>query len=80
VLPPIVWSMIQKKLQTFRIVAGHPVRDIVKLAADLNVDLLVIGATFGIVRANGREPRGSHHATRPMSGAYPEWAKSATSA
>ncbi|MGQ0444394.1 MAG: universal stress protein [Beijerinckiaceae bacterium] len=27
------------------VVAGHPVRDIVKLAADLNVDLLVIGAT-----------------------------------
>ena len=26
-------------------VVGHPVRDIVKLAADLNVDLLVIGAT-----------------------------------
>ena len=25
-------------------VQGHPVRDIVKLAADLNVDLLVIGA------------------------------------
>ncbi|MGP0090805.1 MAG: universal stress protein [Xanthobacteraceae bacterium] len=24
--------------------AGHPVRDIIKLAADLNVDLLVIGA------------------------------------
>jgi len=34
-----------KKLRTFWIVAGHPVRDIVKLAADLNVDLLVIGAT-----------------------------------
>jgi nucleotide-binding universal stress UspA family protein len=32
------------KLHT-HIVAGHPVRDIVKLAADLNVDLLVIGAT-----------------------------------
>jgi nucleotide-binding universal stress UspA family protein len=28
-----------------QVVAGHPVRDIVKLAADLNVDLLVIGAT-----------------------------------
>jgi nucleotide-binding universal stress UspA family protein len=27
------------------VVAGHPVRDIVKLAADLNIDLLVIGAT-----------------------------------
>jgi nucleotide-binding universal stress UspA family protein len=27
------------------VVAGHPVRDIVKLAADLNADLLVIGAT-----------------------------------
>jgi nucleotide-binding universal stress UspA family protein len=27
------------------VVPGHPVRDIVKLAADLNVDLLVIGAT-----------------------------------
>lgn len=26
------------------VVAGHPVRDIVKLAADLEVDLLVIGA------------------------------------
>lgn len=26
------------------VVAGHPVRDIVKLAADLNVNLLVIGA------------------------------------
>lgn len=32
------------KLRT-HVVAGHPVRDIVKLAADLNVDLLVIGAT-----------------------------------
>jgi hypothetical protein len=27
---------------------------------------------FGVVRANGREPRGSHHATRPVSGAYHE--------
>jgi nucleotide-binding universal stress UspA family protein len=27
------------------VLAGHPVRDIVKLAADLEVDLLVIGAT-----------------------------------
>src|SRR5438128_476326 len=27
------------------VVAGHPVRDIVKLAADLGADLLVIGAT-----------------------------------
>jgi nucleotide-binding universal stress UspA family protein len=26
------------------LLAGHPVRDIIKLAADLNVDLLVIGA------------------------------------
>jgi nucleotide-binding universal stress UspA family protein len=34
----------QVKLHT-HVVAGHPVRDIVKLAADLNVDLLVIGAT-----------------------------------
>ena len=33
----------QVKLHT-HVVAGHPVRDIVKLAADLNVDLLVIGA------------------------------------
>ena len=32
------------KLHT-HVVAGHPVRDIVKLAADLNVNLLVIGAT-----------------------------------
>jgi nucleotide-binding universal stress UspA family protein len=32
------------KLQT-HILAGHPVRDIVKLAAELNIDLLVIGAT-----------------------------------
>ncbi len=32
------------KLHT-HVVAGHAVRDIVKLAADLNVDLLVIGAT-----------------------------------
>jgi nucleotide-binding universal stress UspA family protein len=32
------------KLDT-HIVAGHPVRDIIMLAADLNVDLLVIGAT-----------------------------------
>lgn len=31
------------KLHT-HVVAGHPVRDVVKLAADLNVDLLVIGA------------------------------------
>jgi nucleotide-binding universal stress UspA family protein len=34
----------QVKLHT-HIVAGHPVRDIVKLAADLRADLLVIGAT-----------------------------------
>jgi nucleotide-binding universal stress UspA family protein len=32
------------KLQT-HVLAGHPVRDIVALAADLKVDLLVIGAT-----------------------------------
>ncbi|MFZ3325411.1 MAG: universal stress protein [Methylocella sp.] len=32
------------KLHT-HVVAGHPVRDIVKLAADLSADLLVIGAT-----------------------------------
>ena len=32
------------KLDT-HVVAGHPVRDIVKLAADLDADLLVIGAT-----------------------------------
>jgi nucleotide-binding universal stress UspA family protein len=31
------------KLHT-HVVAGHPVRDVVKLAADLNVGLLVIGA------------------------------------
>lgn len=29
---------------TTHLFAGHPVRDIVKLAADLNADLLVIGA------------------------------------
>jgi nucleotide-binding universal stress UspA family protein len=34
----------QVKLQT-HVVAGHPVRDVVKLAADLKVDLAVIGAT-----------------------------------
>jgi len=34
----------QVKLHT-HVIAGHPVRDIVLLAADLNVDLLVIGAT-----------------------------------
>lgn len=33
----------QVELQT-HVVAGHPVRDIVKLAADLEADLLVIGA------------------------------------
>jgi nucleotide-binding universal stress UspA family protein len=33
----------QVKLHT-HVVAGHPVRDVVKLAAELNVDLLVIGA------------------------------------
>jgi nucleotide-binding universal stress UspA family protein len=32
------------KLHT-HVVPGHPVRDIIMLAADLNVDLLVIGAT-----------------------------------
>jgi nucleotide-binding universal stress UspA family protein len=32
------------KLQT-HLLAGHPVRDIVELAAELEVDLLVIGAT-----------------------------------
>lgn len=34
----------QVALQT-HVLAGHPVRDIVALAADLKVDLLVIGAT-----------------------------------
>ncbi len=34
----------QIKLQT-HILAGHPVRDVVKLAAELKADLLVIGAT-----------------------------------
>ncbi|MBI1867694.1 MAG: universal stress protein [Methylocystis sp.] len=34
----------QLELHT-HVVAGHPVRDIVKLAADLEVDLLIIGAT-----------------------------------
>jgi nucleotide-binding universal stress UspA family protein len=34
----------QVKLHT-HVVAGHPVRDILKVAADLSVDLLVIGAT-----------------------------------
>jgi nucleotide-binding universal stress UspA family protein len=34
----------QVKLQT-HVVAGHPVRDILKLATDLGVDLLIIGAT-----------------------------------
>jgi nucleotide-binding universal stress UspA family protein len=34
----------QVQLHT-HVVAGHPVRDIVKLAADLGIDLLVIGAT-----------------------------------
>jgi len=33
----------QVKLHT-HVIAGHPVRDIVELAADLKVDLLVIGA------------------------------------
>jgi nucleotide-binding universal stress UspA family protein len=32
------------KLQT-HLLAGHPVRDIIELAAELGVDLLVIGAT-----------------------------------
>lgn len=35
---------LQLKLQT-HVVAGHPVRDIVKLAVDLEADLLIIGAT-----------------------------------
>jgi nucleotide-binding universal stress UspA family protein len=34
----------QVELHT-RVLAGHPVRDIVELAAELEVDLLVIGAT-----------------------------------
>jgi nucleotide-binding universal stress UspA family protein len=34
----------QIKLQT-HVVAGHPVRDVVKLAAEIRADLLVIGAT-----------------------------------
>jgi len=34
----------QVKLQT-HVLAGHPVRDIVQLAAELKVELLVIGAT-----------------------------------
>jgi nucleotide-binding universal stress UspA family protein len=34
----------QVKLHT-HLLAGHPVRDIVELAAELKVDLLVIGAT-----------------------------------
>jgi nucleotide-binding universal stress UspA family protein len=40
------------------ILAGHPVRDIVTLAADLETDLLVIGATgIPAVRAHDWEPR-----------------------
>jgi nucleotide-binding universal stress UspA family protein len=34
----------QVKLET-HVLAGHPVRDVVRLAAELNADLLVIGAT-----------------------------------
>jgi nucleotide-binding universal stress UspA family protein len=34
----------QVQLHT-HVLAGHPVRDIVKLAADIEADLLVIGAT-----------------------------------
>jgi nucleotide-binding universal stress UspA family protein len=34
----------QVKLQT-HVLAGHPVRDVVELAAELKTDLLVIGAT-----------------------------------
>ncbi len=34
----------QVKLQT-HVLAGHPVRDVVRLAAELKVELLVIGAT-----------------------------------
>jgi nucleotide-binding universal stress UspA family protein len=34
----------QVKLQT-HVLAGHPVRDVVQLAAELKVELLVIGAT-----------------------------------
>jgi nucleotide-binding universal stress UspA family protein len=34
----------QVQLHT-HVLAGHPVRDIVKLAADIKADLLVIGAT-----------------------------------
>jgi nucleotide-binding universal stress UspA family protein len=34
----------QVKLET-HVLAGHPVRDVVQLAADLKVELLVIGAT-----------------------------------
>lgn len=52
------------------LLAGHPVRDIVELAAELKVDLLVIGATgHSAVRANDRKSGGWCRATRPMPGA-----------
>jgi len=43
-LAPIVWPQATQ-LDLARFLAGHPVRDIVELAAELKVDLLVIGAT-----------------------------------
>jgi nucleotide-binding universal stress UspA family protein len=40
-------AMAEAQQMSFRshVLAGHPVRDIIKLAWDLHVDLLVIGAT-----------------------------------
>src|ERR1700732_2369288 len=45
-LPEFIGGMAEEShvKRPTQVVAGHPVRDIVKLAADLNVDLLVIGA------------------------------------
>ena len=38
-------SLVEITLPDTAPVVGHPVRDIVRLAADLNVELLVIGGT-----------------------------------
>jgi nucleotide-binding universal stress UspA family protein len=40
----VALGLNQVELHT-HLLAGHPVRDIVQLAADLKVELLVIGAT-----------------------------------
>jgi nucleotide-binding universal stress UspA family protein len=59
----------QVKFQT-HVLAGHPVRDIIKLASDLNADLIVVGASGHSAlydrMIGSRAQRILHHANCPV--------------